>query len=186
MYSLLLILLLLVGCQSPIEDPYAKNTPTTDKPKEKEIKSVVQKSNNESKGLSVAGLGGSIEAFERIFGKNKGTEMLGNFGGGNLVVFADNRASNITLKFKQPYTSKEQALNFAMTFSPKDAKMIKEYNHTAITPNDRKIIVFESATLAKQFDKMSFIGSKPGTFIISLKLDDKKYTGAVLGLGNNP
>ncbi|SHF40125.1 hypothetical protein SAMN05444392_1219 [Seinonella peptonophila] len=136
---------------------------------------------------SFAGLGGSIQSFVDKFGENKGTDLLGKFANDSIMpTFADGKALIITLSFEHPYTSEEQALAYVKTLIPNDSQKIQEYKHTSITPDDRIVIIYESQKLSRQFDKLQFGGTKPGSFSVILQKEGSKFTGAAIGVAITP
>ncbi|KKO51626.1 hypothetical protein [Paenibacillus sp. DMB20] len=146
------------------------------------------------------GLGDTKEATEQFRGadENDGDAGISSYQNNTiLVMYAEddvtkkNTANNVTLSFEatdSPRRSAEEALLEASSVIPSDAVKVKQYT----ADEGRDVVQYESKLLAERlkgyydFAETLDPESKPGTFIVILKHDDKGTFSVVVGAGNNP
>jgi hypothetical protein len=134
-----------------------------------------------------AGLGDTVAAFEKQYGENKGSELMGRFEGDYLLpMFIKNRAVDLTVQFEatdQKSRTLEEAKQIALQLIPKDAQLEKEYTDTTDLP--KTIMVYHSEALAKLFPDWE----PAGKFLIIFSAHEGNANdifGITIGLGETP
>lgn len=135
----------------------------------------------------VAALGEPITSFDAVYGEpNADVAVFHRYKDDYLLIIPMNDlAWNISIQFEATTVknrTREEALEIAKEFIPSDAIEVKEYQ----VEEGKDVIVYESASLAKKFDKEIFRENKPGTFIVMLKSDKNGVYTVITAPGNNP
>lgn len=154
--SLLVILVLIVSsaCSNGTNKEKKSETTQQNNQKTKNNNTKTSKTQDTTEQVSVqAGLGDTLEAFQKQYGANKGNPQMGRFQSDYLLpVFINNRAVDITIHFEatdQKSRSMEEAKQIASKMMPKDAKLEKEATDTK--DSAKKVMQYNSDTLAKIF-----------------------------------
>jgi hypothetical protein len=172
-----------------------KETTQTNQPTQQQSNSVseskqesatpVQSSNVETI-TPAGGLGDTYQVFEAKYGANAGDKEMARFAGDYIQpMFVNDKAWNVLVQFEstdKPRRVLEDTQAAIKQVIPNDSKQVKKWT----VDNTKEIIMYNSPTLAKLFDKKWFGEEKPGTFIVILHRDEQGYFSFTAALGNNP
>jgi hypothetical protein len=130
------------------------------------------------------GLGLTREEWEAQMGSGE-PDVLPGFRvyGDTIVTFIDDKVIYLERQWADPVSS-EIALAEGVRFIPKDSQQLRIYS-----PDGRPetiVHLFNSPSLALQFDADSFILGSPGDFTVQYNSFEGEVQRMIVGLGNNP
>lgn len=183
LFSLCFLLFVVLGCGDLDKNSNNNSTVTTPTATPQPIPTESQ--------YDSGGLGLDLSAWAKLHGVGKpdspSSPMFFSYENGKFIVQYSKVSTGNVKYIERSYgdqnaVSIEQARKESKSFIPKDAKFVKTYKSQSGSTVD----LYQSESLKSRFSEESYIGGKPGDFIILYRNQTGKTTTFIISVGNNP